>query len=98
MTYSLAPLCAWQLVFRNPISLTGAVGSAIGILGVLVYSLTKYYYDNLAASAARQKVVVAEKACKPILCVGMMYQAILLAAGFRAVRWTAAQPPMICEE
>lgn len=35
-----------QLVFRNPITATGAVGSAVGILGVLLYSLVKQYNDG----------------------------------------------------
>lgn len=35
-----------QLVFRNPITRTGAIGSAVGIGGVLLYSLVKQHYDG----------------------------------------------------
>jgi len=35
-----------QLVFRNPITTTGAVGSTVGIMGVLLYSLVKQHYDG----------------------------------------------------
>ena len=35
------------LVFRNPISVQAAIGSAIGIGGVLLYSLTKQHYEEL---------------------------------------------------
>jgi solute carrier family 35 protein E1 len=38
-------IVASLLVFRNPISGVGMVGSAVGIGGVLLYSLTKNYYD-----------------------------------------------------
>jgi len=43
------------LVFRNPISLTAAVGSAIGVGGVLLYSLTKQHYDKLELLEAKKK-------------------------------------------
>lgn len=35
-----------QLVFRNPITTMGAVGSAVGIGGVLLYTLVKQHYDG----------------------------------------------------
>lgn len=35
------------IVFRNPVSLQAAIGSGIGISGVLLYSLTKQYYEKL---------------------------------------------------
>ena len=35
------------LVFHNPVSLQASIGSAIGILGVLFYSLTKQYFEKL---------------------------------------------------
>ena len=35
------------LVFRNPISVQAAIGSAIGIGGVLLYSLTKQHYEEM---------------------------------------------------
>lgn len=34
------------LVFKNPISIQAAIGSAVGIGGVLLYSLTKQYYEE----------------------------------------------------
>lgn len=37
------------IVFRNPVSVQAGIGSAIGISGVLVYSLTKQYYEKLEA-------------------------------------------------
>lgn len=40
-------LVASVLVFRNPISLQAGIGSAVGISGVLLYSLTKQYYETL---------------------------------------------------
>jgi len=41
-------IVASLVVFRNPITATGAIGSAVGIAGVLVYALTKEHYDRLA--------------------------------------------------
>lgn len=40
-------MVASVLVFRNPVSLQAGIGSAIGIAGVLLYSLVKQYYENL---------------------------------------------------
>jgi len=40
-------LVASVLVFRNPVTLQAAVGSAVGISGVLLYSLTKAHYERL---------------------------------------------------
>lgn len=40
-------LVASVLVFRNPISMQAGIGSAVGISGVLLYSLTKQYYESL---------------------------------------------------
>jgi solute carrier family 35 protein E1 len=40
-------MVASVLVFRNPVSLQAAIGSSVGISGVLLYSLTKQYYENL---------------------------------------------------
>jgi solute carrier family 35, member E1 len=42
-------MIASVLVFRNPISIQAGIGSVIGISGVLVYSLTKQYYEKLDA-------------------------------------------------
>jgi len=47
---------AWQIVFRNPISAVGAIGSAVGIGGVFIYSLTKAHYDQLAAANSSSAV------------------------------------------
>eukprot|EP00529_Nitzschia_sp_RCC80_P011410 CAMPEP_0113497468 /NCGR_PEP_ID=MMETSP0014_2-20120614/30649_1 /TAXON_ID=2857 /ORGANISM="Nitzschia sp." /LENGTH=629 /DNA_ID=CAMNT_0000391415 /DNA_START=103 /DNA_END=1992 /DNA_ORIENTATION=- /assembly_acc=CAM_ASM_000159 len=35
------------MVFRNPISVQAGIGSTVGIAGVLLYSLTKQYYESL---------------------------------------------------
>jgi solute carrier family 35 protein E1 len=40
-------MVASVMVFRNQISLQAAIGSAVGISGVLLYSLTKQYYEKL---------------------------------------------------
>ena len=40
-------MVASVMVFRNQISLQAGIGSAVGIFGVLLYSLTKQYYENL---------------------------------------------------
>lgn len=45
-------LVASIMVFRNPISVQARIGSGVGIVGVLLYSLTKQYYENLEASGA----------------------------------------------
>jgi solute carrier family 35, member E1 len=42
------------MVFRNPISVQAGIGSAVGISGVLLYSLTKQYYESLEASKPKQ--------------------------------------------
>ncbi|KAL3760335.1 hypothetical protein ACHAWU_006333 [Discostella pseudostelligera] len=51
------------LVFRNPISVQAAVGSVIGIGGVLLYSLTKQYYEELEKK--RLEAASASQATKP---------------------------------
>ena len=43
-------LVASVLVFRNEITLQAAIGSAIGIGGVLLYSLTKQHYEKLEST------------------------------------------------
>lgn len=40
-------LVASVLVFRNPVTVQAAIGSGVGISGVLLYSLTKQYYESL---------------------------------------------------
>jgi len=42
-------MVASVLVFRNPVSLQAGIGSFIGISGVLLYSLTKQHYEQVAA-------------------------------------------------
>jgi len=37
------------LVLHNPVTKQAAIGSAVGIGGVLVYSLTKQHYEKLEA-------------------------------------------------
>lgn len=48
-------MVASVIVFRNPVSLQAAIGSAIGISGVLIYSLTKQHYEKLEAAEAAAK-------------------------------------------
>ena len=43
-------MVASVLVFHNPISLQAGLGSAVGIAGVLLYSLTKQYYEKQDAA------------------------------------------------
>mmetsp|Transcript_4980 Transcript_4980/g.6862 ORF Transcript_4980/g.6862 Transcript_4980/m.6862 type:complete len:417 (-) Transcript_4980:208-1458(-) len=40
------------IVFRNPVSVQAGIGSAVGISGVLLYSLTKQHYEKLEAEEA----------------------------------------------
>jgi solute carrier family 35 protein E1 len=40
-------LVASVMVFRNPVSVQAGIGSGVGIAGVLLYSLTKQYYETL---------------------------------------------------
>jgi solute carrier family 35 protein E1 len=44
-------LVASVLVFRNPVTVQAGIGSGIGISGVLLYSLTKQYYESLESKA-----------------------------------------------
>jgi solute carrier family 35 protein E1 len=44
-------LVASVMVFRNPISLQAGIGSGVGIAGVLLYSLTKQYYESLESAS-----------------------------------------------
>eukprot|EP00560_Eucampia_antarctica_P008494 CAMPEP_0197826550 /NCGR_PEP_ID=MMETSP1437-20131217/3496_1 /TAXON_ID=49252 ORGANISM="Eucampia antarctica, Strain CCMP1452" /NCGR_SAMPLE_ID=MMETSP1437 /ASSEMBLY_ACC=CAM_ASM_001096 /LENGTH=357 /DNA_ID=CAMNT_0043427033 /DNA_START=248 /DNA_END=1321 /DNA_ORIENTATION=- len=43
-------MVASVLVFRNPVSLQAGIGAAVGISGVLLYSLTKQHYEKLEAA------------------------------------------------
>ena len=47
-------MVASVMVFRNQISLQAGIGSAVGISGVLLYSLTKQYYEALEKAQAEQ--------------------------------------------
>lgn len=47
-------MVASVLVFRNPVSVQAGIGSAIGISGVLLYSLTKQYYEGLERKALEE--------------------------------------------
>jgi len=47
-------LVASVMVFRNPVSVQAGIGSGVGIGGVLLYSLTKQYYENLELAAAKE--------------------------------------------
>jgi solute carrier family 35 protein E1 len=45
-------IVASLLIFRNPMAPAAQLGSAVGIAGVLLYSLTKQHYDRIDAAAA----------------------------------------------
>jgi solute carrier family 35, member E1 len=47
-------MVASVMVFRNQISLQSAIGAAVAISGVLLYSLTKQYYEKMESLAASQ--------------------------------------------
>lgn len=47
-------LVASVMVFRNPITVQAGIGSGVGIAGVLLYSLTKQYYENLEIAEAKK--------------------------------------------
>jgi solute carrier family 35 protein E1 len=47
-------MVASVLVFRNPVSLQAGIGSAVGISGVLLYSLTKQHYEELEKLQAQE--------------------------------------------
>lgn len=48
-------LVASVLVFRNPVTVQAGIGSAVGISGVLLYSLTKQYYESMEQQALADK-------------------------------------------
>ena len=48
-------MVASVMVFRNQISLQAGIGSAVGISGVLLYSLTKQHYESLEAAGTKKK-------------------------------------------
>jgi len=49
------------LVFRNPVTVQAAIGSTIGIGGVLLYSLTKQHYEELEKKQLEEQVTVGGK-------------------------------------
>ena len=57
-------MVASVLVFRNPVSVQAGIGSAIGISGVLIYSLTKQYYEKIEAQEAAAAAAAAAAATK----------------------------------
>lgn len=59
-------MVASVMVFRNQISLQAGIGSAIGISGVLLYSLTKQYYENLEKEQTRKKNVEVKLTVQPL--------------------------------
>jgi len=48
------------LVFRNPISVQAAIGSGVGIGGVLLYSLTKQHYEELEKNKLQEEAAVVK--------------------------------------
>eukprot|EP00934_Nitzschia_sp_Nitz4_P003909 Nitzschia sp. Nitz4//scaffold328_size19456//3374//4891//NITZ4_008717-RA/size19456-processed-gene-0.8-mRNA-1//1//CDS//3329547962//3899//frame0 len=65
-------LVASVMVFQNPISQQAAIGSTVGIAGVLLYSLTKQYYEALDAKEAAAAASAATKATEAITSVPKM--------------------------
>ena len=47
-------MVASVIAFRNQISLQAGIGSTVGLCGVLLYSLTKQYYEKLDAAAPKK--------------------------------------------
>mmetsp|Transcript_117412 Transcript_117412/g.336820 ORF Transcript_117412/g.336820 Transcript_117412/m.336820 type:complete len:220 (+) Transcript_117412:3-662(+) len=66
-------LVASVMVFRNPITVQAGIGSGVGIAGVLLYSLTKQYYETLEIEElkASKKGQKAKKITKPAMKVNM---------------------------
>ena len=63
-------MVASVLVFRNPVSLQAGIGSGVGISGVLLYSLTKQYYEKIEAqeaAAAAEALAAAAKRGRRVL-------------------------------
>jgi len=54
-------MVASVLVFRNPVSVQAGIGSAVGISGVLFYSLVKQYYEKLEAQHLQQMLAGGSK-------------------------------------
>jgi len=54
-------MVASVIVFRNPVSVQAGIGSAVGISGVLLYSLTKQYYEKLEKMEAAAAIAVKGK-------------------------------------
>lgn len=54
-------MVASVIVFRNPVSVQAGIGSAVGISGVLLYSLTKQYYEKIEAQEAAAAAAAAPK-------------------------------------
>jgi solute carrier family 35 protein E1 len=58
-------MVASVMVFRNPISFQSGVGAAVGISGVLLYSLTKQHYEKLEAQQSLLQKQPLKKGKKP---------------------------------
>ncbi|KAL3924125.1 MAG: hypothetical protein SGARI_006092 [Bacillariaceae sp.] len=63
-------LVASVMVFRNPISLQAGIGSGVGIAGVLLYSLTKQYYETLEATGRKKSISKAKISAKKVSIKG----------------------------
>ena len=66
-------LVASVMVFRNPITVQAGIGSGVGIAGVLLYSLTKQYYETLELEELKvsKKGQKGKKVVKPAMKVNM---------------------------
>jgi solute carrier family 35 protein E1 len=49
------------LVFQNPITVQAAIGSGIGIGGVLLYSLTKQHYEEIEKKRLEEEAAAAKR-------------------------------------
>lgn len=65
-------LVASVMVFRNPITVQAGIGSGVGIAGVLLYSLTKQYYEQMEVEEVKKgkkNQTVKSKILKPAMKV-----------------------------
>ena len=69
------------LVFRNPISVQAAIGSAVGIGGVLLYSLAKQYYEELERQQKRLEEKTATAVTKPVDLLALLIKELLKKLG-----------------
>jgi hypothetical protein len=69
------------LVFRNPISVQAAIGSAVGIGGVLLYSLAKQYYEELERQLKKLEEKTATAVTKPVDLLALLIKELMKKLG-----------------